>query len=147
MTQEEAVAKAGRFVSTSTWRFIESARRSNYRPATLSAVARALDWQDGSIEAIALGGEPIGVHDVTELDKPTNDEKIVSVLRTLVADVDVLDRRVRALEDAVPSSKRFALAAETGGGALTDEARRSLAEAVEQQGVGRPRPAAEDDDG
>lgn len=59
LTQQTAVQKAGSGVSLAVWNALENARQDSYRPSTLAAVSRALDWSVDSIDRIRSGKEPI----------------------------------------------------------------------------------------
>lgn len=59
LTQGEAVQKAGSGVSLAVWNNLENCRQEAYRPSTLAAVARALNWTVDSIDRIGVGKEPI----------------------------------------------------------------------------------------
>lgn len=45
-------------VSSATWTKIENAKSSSYKPFMLAKIEHELDWPDGTILAIADGGEP-----------------------------------------------------------------------------------------
>lgn len=66
LTQQEAVARAGGGVSLAVWNNLENGRQDAYRPSTLAAVARALNWSVDSIDRILDGREPV------ENGKPTD---------------------------------------------------------------------------
>ena len=53
LTQAELTAKGG--PGTVTIRHIEGAEQAHYRPATLRALEKALDWPRGTIDAILTG--------------------------------------------------------------------------------------------
>jgi transcriptional regulator with XRE-family HTH domain len=50
LTQQDAVIRAGSGVSLAVWNNLENARQESYRPSTLAAVARALNWTVDSID-------------------------------------------------------------------------------------------------
>lgn len=47
MTQQEAAAKAG--IGSTTWLLLEKGKQASFRPLTLTAIARALEWQPDAI--------------------------------------------------------------------------------------------------
>ena len=57
MSQLELAQAAG--ISEAMLRVIERARRTNVRPATLGAVARALGWTRDSVDRVLAGGDPV----------------------------------------------------------------------------------------
>lgn len=56
LTQAE-VAEAGQF-SVDRLQAIEAAERTSYRPTTLGALARGLQWTADSVDVVLAGGEP-----------------------------------------------------------------------------------------
>lgn len=59
LTQQEASQKAGSGVSLAVWNALENGRQDAYRPSTLAAVCRALNWSVDSIDRILDGKDPI----------------------------------------------------------------------------------------
>ena len=56
LTQQELAERAG--VTDTTIRVLETARRTNFRSATLRAVSTAVGWTPDSAERVLRGGEP-----------------------------------------------------------------------------------------
>lgn len=59
---------------------IETARRSNYDPATLAQLEQALGWRTGSIGAVLRGGEPT----LADQGKPAGDSAAVRQIRLIL---------------------------------------------------------------
>jgi len=94
MSQLELAQAAG--ISEAMLRVIERARRTNVRPATLGAVARALGWTRDSVDRVLAGGDPV-------LDED-RDRSVAELKRQdaeLQARLDEVERDLRARLDEI----------------------------------------------
>lgn len=94
----EAAGTTGRLISD-----IERQARTNFEPATLRAVARALGWTPNSVKLILAGEEPEAV----KLLAPDQEERLRALERQLVelrAELKAV-REERAGPDNGPASR------------------------------------------
>lgn len=133
LSQEEAVAKAKRGISTSNWSKIENGREGPYRQSTYAAIDRALDWPAGSAQDYAFR-ESKGMNDPVFL--PEIDEGDVSPLRERVARLeDTLrshETRIARLENLLAGAAGPVVAVEILS-AQADASFAALARAVNDQ--------------
>jgi transcriptional regulator with XRE-family HTH domain len=80
---------------------IERAARTNYEPATLRAVSRALGWTPDSISTILAGGDPNG-------DQSSGEPTMMDRLHRLELDVAALKERIAGERDPDNDSTRTA---------------------------------------
>jgi transcriptional regulator with XRE-family HTH domain len=105
MSQLELAQAAG--ISEAMLRVIERARRTNVRPVTLGAVARALGWTRDSVDRVLAGGDPVLDEDrdrsVAELKRQVAElqARLDEVERDLRARLDEVERDLRARLDEV----------------------------------------------
>jgi transcriptional regulator with XRE-family HTH domain len=94
LTQQDAVIRAGSGVSLAVWNNLENARQESYRPSTLAAVARALNWTVDSIDRVLAGehpienGQPTDVIEAIQNDPRLDDQGkriLIGTYKTLVA--------------------------------------------------------------
>lgn len=107
---------------------IEGAKRSNYRLGTLLALERALEWKQGSVDAILAGGEPTlprrgstGRGDDELLDADADDDGLQDLVnrarRERGAGDDTLYRMLLRLQGLTePPQESGGRADETSGG-------------------------------
>jgi transcriptional regulator with XRE-family HTH domain len=104
MTQNELQMAGG--PSSAVLRYIESGKETKPSTRTIKALERALDWEQGSVQAILSGGDPTIVGTTRASDFPTNTN--INQLDELVAQLQqIMDER--RLTDAPPP----AISAET----------------------------------
>ncbi len=70
LTQDEVVERMDPPIGIQTYRRVEAGDQPNYRPTTLAAVARALDWPSDMLTRLATGrsGKATAAH-LTEIDR------------------------------------------------------------------------------
>lgn len=94
MSQLELAQAAG--ISEAMLRVIERARRTNVRPVTLGAVARALGWTRDSVDRVLAGGDP-----VLDEDRDRSVAELKRQVAELQARLDEVERDLRARLDEV----------------------------------------------
>lgn len=105
ISQDEAVDRAGKGAAKPVWSIIENGRQDSFKPRTLAAICRALDWQPDSLERIAAGEDPIAVGGPRAGDSPQG----VTVVDTkaLLALHTAIERTATRLDELVPIVRRL----------------------------------------
>lgn len=96
LTQIEAAQRGG--LSLDRLQAVEGAKRTSYRPATLVLLERALDWKDGSVDAVLVGREPtpLEAHQLEDAGRASDD---LTVTRDDDAELDELIEEAKVRRD------------------------------------------------
>ena len=93
LTQQELAERAG--VTDTTIRVLETARRTNFRSATLRAVSAAVGWTPDSAQRILDGGEPLE-------EEPDFGDRLDRLESQLSQVLDILQAQQRRDADSLP---------------------------------------------
>ena len=126
LTQEEAAASGGDDISVSTWRVMEAAGRTSYRPASLLGVDDALGWPRGTAARVLDGTEDPPPLPQRDADEGRRQAPLASVYELALVEqhlrreIDRVDRDVEAVGLAIETIADFLYDLESELGNLDD---------------------------